>query len=60
MTTISKIAWKDSGVEVINDIDANSIYFWLNENHIETRIGHSNLPVVTNKYNPKYKNVDLN
>ena len=43
------------GIEVINDIDVNSIYFKLNEKHIETGMGHSNLPVVTNKYDPKYK-----
>ena len=34
------------GIEVINDIDVNSIYFKLNEKHIETGMGHSNLPVV--------------
>ena len=50
MTIISKIAWKNNGVEVIDDIGVNSICFWLNEKHIETKIGHSNLPVVTNKY----------
>ena len=31
MDVISKIAWNNSGVEVINDTDVNSIYFWLNE-----------------------------
>ena len=40
--------------EVIDDIDVNSIYFWVNEKHIK-KIGHSNLPVVSNKYDPKYK-----
>ena len=48
------MAWKNSGVEVNYDIDVNSIYFWLNEKNIETRIGHSNLPAVTNKYDPEY------
>ena len=55
MTIICKIAWKNIDVEVINDIDANSIYYWLNEKHIETGKGHSNLPVITHKYNPKFK-----
>ena len=52
---ISKIAWKNNGVEVIDDIYVNSRYIWQNEKHIETKIGHSNLPVVTNKYDPMYK-----
>ena len=52
---ISKSAWKSSGVEVIDDIYVNSRYSWLNEKHIETKIGHSNLPVVTNKYDSMYK-----
>ena len=55
MATISKIAWKNKGVEVIDDIEANSIYSWLNDKHIETGIGHSNFPVVTKKYDPEYK-----
>ena len=57
---INKIAWKNSSLEVIDDTDVNCIYFWLNERHIEIKIWHSNLPVLTNKYNPEYKNVDLN
>ena len=55
MTTIRKITWKNSSVELINDIDLNSIYICLNEKHIETRIEQSNLLVVTNKYDPEYK-----
>ena len=56
MTIISKIAKKkkNSDVEVIGDIDVNSIYFWLNKKHTETKVGHSKLPVITNKYGPKY------
>ena len=50
-----KETWKKCGIEVIIDIYINSIYFWLNEKHIETGMGHSNLPIVTNKYGPKYK-----
>ena len=55
MSIINKIAWKNSGIEAINDFDANRKYFWLNGKHIETGIRHSNLPVVRNKYDPKYK-----
>ena len=55
MSLIPKETWKKCGIEVINDIYINSIYFWLNEKHIETGMGHSNLAVVTNKYGPKYK-----
>ena len=55
MAIISKIVWKNSGAEVIDDIDVNSRYFWLNEKHIETKIGKSNFPAVTNKYDPMYK-----
>ena len=28
---------------------------WLYEKHIEEKIGHTNLPVITNKYDPVYK-----
>ena len=52
---ISKIAWENSINEAINDTPVNSTYFWLNEKTIETEIGHSNLPVVTNKYDQKHK-----
>ena len=55
MTIIRKIAWKNSDAEVIDYIDVNSIYFWINDKHIETRTEHSNLLVVTNKYDSKCK-----
>ena len=41
-------------IEVIVDIHVNSIYFWLNEKHIETKKGYSNLPVPTKKYDSVY------
>ena len=28
---------------------------WLNEKHIEEKLGHKNLPVITNKYDSVYK-----
>ena len=55
MAIISNITWKNNSIEAINDIYVNSRYFWLHEKHIETKIEHSNLPVVTNKCDPKYK-----
>ena len=55
MPFISKHTWNRGGIEVIDDTDVNSIYFWLNEKNLERKIRHSNLPVVTNKYDPKYK-----
>ena len=55
MAVISKIAWKNSDVEVIDDINVNSKYFWLNGKQIETKIGHSNLLVGKNKCDLKYK-----
>ena len=29
---------------------------WLNEKHIEEKLGHKNLPAITNKFEPAYKN----
>ena len=55
MAIINKITWKNNGVEVIDHVGVNNRYFWLNENHIEIKICHSNLPVVTNKYDLEYK-----
>ena len=60
ITVISKEEWKNSGVDVIDDIDVKSIYFWLNEKHIELKTDHSTLPVVSNKYGSEYKRVVLN
>ena len=28
---------------------------WLNKNHVEDKLGHKHLPVITNKYDPVYK-----
>ena len=52
---VSKIACKNGNVKVIDDFDVNKIYFCLNEKHIEIKKGYSNLPVVTNKCDTKYK-----
>ena len=55
MTIISKTAWENSSIEAINYIDVNSIYFQLNEKHIETGIVHSDLPVAAINCDQKYK-----
>ena len=49
---ITKETWENNGIEVIVD-SVNTL--WLNEKNIEEKLGHKNLPVVTNKYNKIYK-----
>ena len=44
---ITKETWENNGIEVIVD-SVNAL--WLNEKNIEEKLGHKNLPVVTNKY----------
>ena len=52
MVDISKKTYENNDIEVIVDgIGA----LWLNEKHIEEKLGHKNLPVITNKYDPVYK-----
>ena len=49
---ITKETWENNGVKVIvNSVNA----LWLNEINIEEKLGHKNLPVITNKYNKIYK-----
>ena len=49
---ITKETWENNGIEVIVD-SVNAL--WLNEKNIEEKLGHKNLPVITNKYNKIYK-----
>ena len=49
---ITKETRKNNGIEVEVD-SVNTL--WLNEKHIQKQLGHKNLPVVTNKYDKKYK-----
>ena len=49
---ITKETWENNGIEVIVD-SVNAL--WLNEKNIEEKLGHKNLPVVTNKYDKIYK-----
>ena len=52
MFNITKETLKNNGIEVIVD-SVNAL--WLNEKNIEEKLGHKNLPVITNKYNKIYK-----
>ena len=49
---ITKETWENNGTEVIVD-SVNAL--WLNEKNIEEKLGHKNLPVITNKYDKIYK-----
>ena len=52
MFNITKETWENNGIEVIVD-SVNAL--WLNEKNIEEKLGHKNLPVITNKYDKIYK-----
>ena len=52
MVDISETTYENNDTEVIVDgIDT----YWLNEKHIEEKLGHKNLPAIKNKYDPVYK-----
>ena len=52
MVDIGKETYENNDIEVIVDGIGT---LWLNEKHIEEKLGHKNLPVITNKYDPVYK-----
>ena len=52
MFNIDKEAYKNNDIAAIVDGIGN---LWLNEKNIEEKLGHKNLPAITNKYNQKYK-----
>ena len=52
MVDISKKAYENNDIEVIEDGIGT---LWLNEKHGEERLGHKNLPVITNKDDPVYE-----
>ena len=52
MVNFTKDAFENNGIEVIIDSVKT---LWLNEKHIEEKLGHKNLPAITNKYNKIYK-----
>ena len=49
MVDIGKETYENNDIEVIVDGIGT---LWLNEKHIEEKLGHKNLPVIANKYNP--------
>ena len=52
MVNITKKTYENNDIEVIvNGIGT----LWLNEKHVEGKLGHKNLPVITKKYDPIYK-----
>ena len=57
MAAITKETYENNGIEVITDKIGE---LWLNERHIQKQLGLKNLPALTNKYDKKYKKIDLN
>ena len=52
MFNIAKETLENNGIEVIVD-SGNAL--WLNEKNIEKKLGHKNLPAITNKHDKIYK-----
>ena len=52
MINNDKKTYKNNNTEVIVDSTGK---LWLNEKNIEEKLGHKNLPVITNKYDQVYK-----
>ena len=52
MFNITKETLENNNIEVIV---ASVNALWLNEKNIEEKLGHKNLPAITNKYNKIYK-----
>ena len=57
MVDISKRTYENNDIEVIVD-DIGKL--WLNEKHVEEKLGHKNLPVITNKMTQYIKSTDMN
>ena len=52
MVNIGKETYKNNNIEVIVDTIGT---LWLNEKHVEEKLVHKNLPVITNKHDQVYK-----
>ena len=52
MVDSDKETYENNDIEVIVDGIGT---LWLNEKHIEEKLGHKNLPATTNKNDPVYK-----
>ena len=57
MFNITKETLENNDIEVIVD-SVNAL--WLNKKNIEEKLGHKNLPVISNWYNKIYKKTDMN
>ena len=49
---LAKKTYENNEIEVIVDCIGT---LWLNEKHMEEKLGHRNLPVITNKYDQVYR-----
>ena len=52
MANITRETYEANGIEVIADKLGK---LWLNERHVEKKLGHKNLPALTNQYPKEYK-----
>ena len=52
MASITRETYEANGIEVIADRLGK---LWLNERHVEKKLGHKNLPALTNQYPKEYK-----
>ena len=53
MLIINKETYEKNNIEAI--VDGFGM-LWINEKHIEGKLGHKNLPFITGKYDQMYKN----
>ena len=52
MANITRETYEADGIEVIADKFGK---LWLNERHVEKKLGHKNLPALINQYPKEYK-----
>ena len=53
MVNINKDTYENNNINVNALVDDKGT-LWLNEKNIEEKLGHKNLPAITNKYNQEY------
>ena len=56
MVNITKKTYEANGMEVITDKLGE---LWLNERHVQEQLGLKNLPILTSKYDKKYKKTQI-
>ena len=52
MVNITKETYENNGIQVITDKNGK---LWLNERHVQQKLGLKNLPALTNQYPKEYK-----